>query len=222
MAGRPSTAARRYAEAAFELARRDGTEDAWRYGLRAAAEAFSQPEVLRIVEDPARPEADRMSVVRTALGAESLARLVRIVVDRERSAAAGLSAVVESIHGSVADQLINLVALLLQRRGVAILPSISDEYDRLLDGARGIVRAIVTSATELTDDEASAVRERLEAMTGSRIELRRRVDPDLLGGLTVRVGDRLVDASVRGRLERLRAQLLAGSRQPHGTGAVAH
>jgi F-type H+-transporting ATPase subunit delta len=222
MAGRPSTAARRYAEAAFGLAQRDGTQDAWRYGLRAAADAFSQPELLRIVEDPARPKAERMSVVRAVLGAESLTALVRSVADRERSTTASLPAVVETVASSVADQLINLVALLLERRGVAILPSISDEYDRLLDEARGIVRAVVTSATELTDEEASAVRERLEAMTGSRIELRRRVDPDLLGGLTVRVGDRLVDASVRGRLERLRAQLLTGSRQPHGKGAEAH
>jgi len=201
MAARPSTAARRYAEAAFELAGRDGTEDAWRSGLRAAADDFGREEVLRIVEDPARPLAERMQVLRAVLGAGPL---------------------LEAAGDRVAAQLLNLVALLLDRRGVSILPSIADEYDRLLDAQRGIVRAVVTSATELTDDEASAVRERVEAMTGSRIELRREVDPGLIGGLTVRVGDRLVDASVRGRLERLRHQLLAGGRQPHGTGAQAH
>jgi F-type H+-transporting ATPase subunit delta len=201
MAARPSTAARRYAEAAFELAGRDGTEDAWQAGLRAAADDFGREEVLRIVEDPARPLAERMQVLRAVLGAGPL---------------------VEAAGDRVATQLLNLVALLLDRRGVSILPSIADEYDRLLDARRGIVRAVVTSATELTDDEASAVRERVEAMTGSRIELRREVDPGLIGGLTVRVGDRLVDASVRGRLERLRHQLLAGGRQPRGTGAQAH
>lgn len=201
MAARPSTAARRYAEAAFELAGRDGTEDAWRSGLRVAADAFGDADVLRVVEDPARPLAERMQLVRAVLGSGSL---------------------VDAAGDRVAAQLVNLVALLLDRRGVSILASIADEYDRLLDAQRGIVRAVVTSATELTDDEASAVRERVEAMTGSRIELRREVDPGLIGGLTVRVGDRLVDASVRGRLERLRHQLLAGGRQPHGTGAQAH
>jgi F-type H+-transporting ATPase subunit delta len=222
MATRPSTAARRYAEAAFELAQRDGTEDAWRFGLRAAADAFGRDEVLRVVEDPARPKAERMEVVRTVLGAESLTSLVRSVVDRDRSTMAALTAVVEAVGSRVASQLVHLVALLLDRRGVSLLPSISAEYDRLLDAKRGIVRALVTSATELTDGEATAVRERIETMTGSRIELRREVDPSLIGGLTVRVGDRLIDASVRGRLERLRNQLIAGSRQPRGTGAQAH
>ena len=222
MAARPSTAARRYAEAAFELAQRDGTEDAWRFGLRAAADAFGRDEVLRVVEDPARPMAERMQVVRTVLGAESLTSLVRSVLDRDRSTMAALTAVVEAVGSRVAGQLVHLVALLLDRRGVSLLPSISDEYDRLLDAKRGIVRAVVTSATELTDGEASALRERIEAMTGSRIELRRQVDPALIGGLTVRVGDRLVDASVRGRLARLRHQLMAGGRQPRAAGAEAH
>jgi F0F1-type ATP synthase delta subunit len=49
-------------------------------------------------------------------------------------------------------------------------------------------------------------------MSGAAVELRAVVDPDLIGGLTIRVGDRLLDASVRGRLERLRDQLVAGTR----------
>jgi F0F1-type ATP synthase delta subunit len=49
-------------------------------------------------------------------------------------------------------------------------------------------------------------------MTGASVQLRAEVDPDLIGGLTVRVGDQLLDASVRGRLERLRDQLVAGIR----------
>ncbi len=219
MAGRPSTAARRYAEAAFELARRDGTEDAWRYALRAAAGVFGSPEVLRVVEDPARPIAERMSVVRAALAAESLAATARSIAERDRPVGEMLAALDGAVRGRVAGQLVNLVALLLERRAVSLLPAIADEYDRLLDQERGIVRALVTSAAPLTDDEVDAIRQRVEVMTGSRIELRREVDPALLGGLTVRVGDRLVDASVRGRLERLRHQLMAGSRQPHGSGA---
>jgi F-type H+-transporting ATPase subunit delta len=78
---------------------------------------------------------------------------------------------------------------------------------------------VVTRATTLTPDEAEAVHHRVAAMVGSAVDVRHDVDADLIGGLTIRIGDRLYDASVRGRLERLRSQLLAGSRQPTGSGA---
>jgi F-type H+-transporting ATPase subunit delta len=220
MAGRPSTAARRYAEAAFELARRDGTEDAWRYALRAASEALGSADILRIVENPARPHSERIAVVRAALSGDSLAALVRAVIERDASVGGTPGSLVDVVRSRVADQLVNLVALLLDRRGVSLLPAIAGEYDRILDRERGIVRALVTSAAPLTDDEAAALRDRVEGMTASQVDLSREVDPALIGGLTVRVGDRLVDASVRGRLERLRHQLLAGgSRQPTPTGS---
>jgi F-type H+-transporting ATPase subunit delta len=71
---------------------------------------------------------------------------------------------------------------------------------------------VVTSALPLTPEESNAVRDRVNAMTGAEIQLREEVDESLIGGLTVKVGDRLLDASVRGRLERLRNQLVAGTR----------
>ncbi|HYM82819.1 MAG TPA: F0F1 ATP synthase subunit delta [Candidatus Dormibacteraeota bacterium] len=223
MPGRPSTAARRYAEAVFELARRDDTEDAWHYALRAAAEAVGRPEVLRIVENPARPHEERLAVVREVLAADSVVALVRAALERDRPVLERLGGVLSLVRGRVSDRLVNLVGLLVDRRGVRLLPAIADEYDRLLDAQRGILRATVTSATELSGSETTGVREKLEAMTGSRVELARQVDPTLIGGLTIRVGDRLVDASVRGRLERLRDQLMAaGTSRSAGPGAEAH
>jgi F-type H+-transporting ATPase subunit delta len=68
----------------------------------------------------------------------------------------------------------------------------------------------VTSAAPLSDAERDAVRERLAAMTGDTVEIETRVDPSLLGGILVRMGDRLIDGSVRGRLERLRTRLTSG------------
>ena len=63
----------------------------------------------------------------------------------------------------------------------------------------------------LTDPEVKALTARLEQMTGATVALTTDIDPSLLGGLVVRVGDRLIDGSVRGRLERLRQQLAAGT-----------
>lgn len=72
--------------------------------------------------------------------------------------------------------------------------------------------ASVTSAVALEPAELEAIAGRLRDQTGVAIEIAAAVDPDLIGGLTVRLGDRLIDASVRGRLERLRDHLVAGAR----------
>lgn len=190
------TAARRYAEAAFELARRDSTEDAWATALDTAAATLGGGDVLRIVENPAIPLQERLRGVRAVLADAALATTVR----------------------PVGDRLANLAGLLVERRRVHQLPAIAREYRRLLDRHRGRIAAVVTSAAPLSDAETAAVRARVESMTDAEVSLRSDVDPALIGGLTVRVGDRLLDASVRGRLERLRNELLAGSRPAHRSG----
>jgi F-type H+-transporting ATPase subunit delta len=179
---RRTTASRRYAEAAFELALRDDTVDAWAEDLRMAAQLVGDERVARIVDNPSRPFTERRELLDKLLN-----RRIKPAARR-------------------------LVTLLAERRRLDLLPEIALEYDELLKRHRGIVTAIVTSAVPLTPDESSALEERLRAMTGATIELEPRIDPGLIGGLTVRIGDRLLDGSVRGRLERLREQLIAGNR----------
>lgn len=179
---RPTSAARRYAEAAFELAQRDDALDKWRDDLALAAEILMRDEVMRVADNPALAISQRREVIAELLG------------DR------------------VAARVRNLVALLAERNKLELLPAVLREYRRLLNRLRGIVTAIVSSAAPLTPDEEAALRGRIEQMTGAEVELELVVDPALIGGLTVRIGDRLVDASVRGRLERLRNELVAGAR----------
>jgi F-type H+-transporting ATPase subunit delta len=209
---RPSTAARRYAEAAFEIARRDGTEDAWLVALEAAARVLGSDEVLRILENPAIPLPERLDAVGKALGAESIAPVVSALLSGRRSLGTSADVVRGAIARPVGDQLINLVGLLVGRRRVSLLPAIAAEYGRLLDRQRGVAAALVTSAAPLTTEETDAIAARISVMTGSTVSLRTAVDPDLIGGVTVRIGDRLIDASVRGRLERLRDRIVAGAR----------
>jgi F-type H+-transporting ATPase subunit delta len=177
---RPTTAARRYAEAAFDLASRDGAHDRWEKDLSTAAELLADERVARVVDNPAIPLADRDAVLERLLGSR---------LDRPA---------------------LNLVRLLTRRGRIDILPAVAAHFDRLLDASRGIVAATVSSAAPLDDDEEAAVRSRVEAMTGREVRLSTEVDSDLIGGLVVRVGDQWIDASVRGRLERLHDQLVAG------------
>lgn len=178
---RPTAAGRRYAEAAFELATRDGALDGWGEGLALAARFAADDSVVHVVDNPSIPHADRLAAV---------ARL---------------------LEGRVVPGVLNLARLLARRGRFETLPAIAGEYSRLLNRRRGIVEAVVTSAMPLTDEETSALRARIEGMTGAAVDLRAEVDEALIGGLTVRVGDQLLDASVRGRLERLRIQLTGGA-----------
>ena len=179
---RPGTSARRYAEASFQIADRDGALDRWRDGLQAAARLLGEPQLAEIVSNPGVPLARREELVSGALGPDVLPGLR------------------------------NLVLLLLRRGRIELLPRIADEFRRLHDQRNGVLTATATSAVPLSEDEIRGLTARLEGMTGSRVQLSLAVDPDLLGGVVVRYGDRLLDGSVRGRLERLRNQLLSTAR----------
>jgi len=178
---RRKSAARRYAEAAFEVALRDDTVDAWRGELDAAAEVVADERAGRALANPSIP-----LEIRTALAEKTFARLVGPKVQ-------------------------NLIRLLLRRGRIEELPRLAAEFRRLDDQRQGITRATATSATSLTPDEVTELTERLEKTAGGRVALDTEVDPSLLGGLVVRLGDRLIDGSVRSRLERLRNQLVSGA-----------
>ena len=166
--------ARRYAEAAFEIAERDDSMEAWLASLAVAEERLVDPEVARFLSNPSVPATSRVDV------------LERIVGD------------------DVSGAQRNLLSLMVRRGRFEQLPAVIREFRRLYRLREGIVEATVTSAANLDDAEVQALQTRLEAMTGKRIELSQKVDPALLGGVQVRVGDQLIDGSVAGRLERLR------------------
>ena len=115
------------------------------------------------------------------------------------------------VFSSLDPRVRNLILLLVRRHRIEQLPRVAAEFVRLDEQRQGITHATATSASPLTDLEVKALTARLEQMTGGRIALTTDVDDSLLGGLIVRVGDRLIDGSVRGRLERLRHQLASGA-----------
>ncbi len=178
---RRESAARRYAEAAFQVAMRDDTLDTWRSDLELAVRIVGDQRALGVLASPAIPF-DRRA---TALD--------------------------EMIGGRVSQPVRNLILLMLRRGRIEALARVVNEFRRLDDARQGITRANATSAAELSSDEIQALTRRLEESTGGRIALDTAIDPDLLGGLVVRVGDRMIDGSVRGRLERLRNRLISGA-----------
>ena len=117
----------------------------------------------------------------------------------------------QGVFAKLSQPVRNLVLLLVRRGRIEQLPRVAAEFARLDDQRNGLTHATATSATPLPDDEVRKVAARLEELTGGRVALETNVDPAILGGIIVRIGDRLIDGSVRGRLERLRNQLASGA-----------
>jgi len=106
------------------------------------------------------------------------------------------------------DELLRNFLLVLADKGRAgQLEEIAREFERLIAEHEGIVHAELTTAVELSDDEARKLLGQIEKASGRKVEATRGVDPDLIGGIVLQVGSHRLDASVRGRLERLRRQL---------------
>jgi F-type H+-transporting ATPase subunit delta len=121
--------------------------------------------------------------------------------------AAALDAVLEG-----ADELLrNFVRVVTEKGRAAQLDEILREYEALVAAEEHILNVELTTAYELSDDDAVAIVQQIEKASGRRVEAARTVDPDLIGGLVLKAGSLEVDSSVRGRLERLRRDLAHAS-----------
>jgi F-type H+-transporting ATPase subunit delta len=105
------------------------------------------------------------------------------------------------------ERLVNFLELLAERHRMPALPRIRRAFEALWAEEHKLLPVSVTAAVELDDELVKSIGERIEEQTGRTVDLSSQVDPDVLGGLIVRVGNMVLDASVRNRLERIRKQL---------------
>lgn len=175
---RRETAARRYADAAFEIGRADGTLEVWERDLATLRTALGDEQLRRLVEHPAVPFAQKEKVLR-------------------------------QVAKNVTAEPLSLALLMVRRGRPGAIDAMVDRFAELVRRERGISLAEVRTARPLDDSQRTAITQRLRELTGDKIEMNEVVDDALIGGISVRIGDRLYDASVRSRLERLRARLTA-------------
>lgn len=172
--------ARRYAAALFGIATKVGAVNAVDTDLTAVANAYSEVRQLRaILSDP------------------------DLVGDIKKRA---LNSV---FKGRISDTTLTFLNLLVDKRRITILPEIQQEFDRLALQVQNIARATAVTAVPLNPTEVTSLTKSLESRTGKKIELTTEVDPGVMGGVLVRIGDTVIDGTVRGNLDRLRARLLA-------------
>jgi F-type H+-transporting ATPase subunit delta len=170
-------AAKRYALAAFELARDHEAIDVWRDAIGQIAEFMTDPEVKRVLEN-------------TRVGQEPKQRLVQAALN------------------DLAPLQLNLARLLVRKQRTALAADIAFAFNQLIEAERGITRARARTAVPLSEEETADLARRIQEQTGNEVILEVEVDPSVLGGVVVQIGDRLIDASTRARLQALRENLV--------------
>jgi F-type H+-transporting ATPase subunit delta len=101
----------------------------------------------------------------------------------------------------------NFLLVVVEKGRASELASIYEEFAALVAADEGRLEVELTTAYELSDDEARDILQQIEKTSGRKVDATRRVDPNLIGGFVLQAGSMRVDASVRGRLERLRQEL---------------
>ena len=172
-----AASARRYAQAVFELALENRELEKWFDDLTLLSDSVSNQEFLDFLSQPRVTSEEKIRVVRDALG------------------------------DLVEPLALNLMSLLATKNIAHILPGITDQYQELLDAQQGIERAEAVTAIPLDDDVQRRITEMLSAMSGRDVRLTTRVDAEILGGMIIRIGDRVMDGSTRSRLRAMRREL---------------
>ena len=173
----PVTVARPYAEAAYALARESNALPVW-------------AEMLRVT---------------TAVGSDAQ---VRAALDNPKLAAPEKEALFLSICGDKLDPAgRNFIRVLIEADRIGLLPEIRTLFDALKDQADGVVRAQIISAFPIDDAQLSALRKGLERRFSKKIEATVSVDPALIGGAKIIVGDTVIDASVQSKLQAMANEL---------------
>jgi F-type H+-transporting ATPase subunit delta len=114
---------------------------------------------------------------------------------------------VDKVVSGADERIVNFLKLLAERHRMPVLFRIRRDFDELWAEEKKLLSVSVTSAVELDDKLVKDIGKRIEEQTGRDVELSSKVDPYVLGGLVVRVGNMVLDASVRNRLEQLRKQV---------------
>ncbi|WP_263820940.1 ATP synthase F1 subunit delta [Salinibacter sp.] len=172
------TVTRRYAAALYEEANANGVLEAVDEDIRMLLESLdSNRPLVRVFESPVIPQDKKDSIVRELLG--------------------------DRVEGLT----VRFLRLLIRKDRETMTEAILDQYQTLRDEQRGIVDAEVTVARPLADETRTALVRSLEEKTGKEIRLHLHEDADLIGGLVVRIGDRVFDASVRSQLDALHDRL---------------
>ncbi len=175
----PSTLARPYAEAVFRMAQGENDLAGWSARLQSLALVLADPQMGRLVADPSVPS-------------ERIATLIIEVAGPDLGERGG-----------------NFVKVLAENDRLSLLAEIGAQFEALKADAEGLLEATITSAQPLTQAQIDDLVAGLKARFNRDVNAQVAVDPELIGGAVIAIGDQVIDGSVKGRLQRMSFALQA-------------
>lgn len=171
--------ARRYAEAFFSIAQDHSKIDQYQQELELVVDAIKGSDILR----------------------EYLDHLLIPAKEKKEN--------ITKLFGDKVSQItLNFLLMVIDKRREAYIEAIVEEYKELADISRNIAKADLISAQEVSEDELNTLAQKLSASTGKTVQLKQVIDPSLIGGVKLRIGDQIIDGTVAKKLEMLKTQLL--------------
>jgi F-type H+-transporting ATPase subunit delta len=174
-----STLARPYAEAVFRMAKGENDLAGWSSRVQSLALIVSDAQVARLIADP-------------AVSADRVAELI-----------------IEVAGADLGERGSNFVKVLAENGRLSVLPEIGTQFETLKANAEGTLEATITSAQELTPAQVDDLVAGLKAKFSRAVNVQVAVDPELIGGAVIAIGDQVIDGSVKGRLQRMSFALQA-------------
>ena len=173
--------AKRYAQAVLQIAIERDEVDQWLGDLEILASSTGNNEFALFADSPKIPTSDKIKVLQEAFG------------------------------GSISQLALNLAFLLASRNAIGSLPEIADAFEDFVDKGKGLERAEITTSLQVDQDTIDEITEVLKNKVGKELLISTKVDPNILGGFVAKVGDRVIDGSVRTQFENMRRHITQGN-----------
>lgn len=168
--------ARRYAKAMFVVGSEDGKLDEFAEGLDTFAELYrTLPEMRDALSNPIYPMDVRMQVMQKMTDKVGVGKTMTRFLD-----------------------------LLVEKGRATLIPEIAESFQAMVDEERGICQGLITTATELNADLQEKTKSTLEKLTGRKVVLKTEVDPSIIGGIVAKVGDLVLDGSIKNQIDGLK------------------
>lgn len=196
-----STLARPYAKAAFDYAKEHHAINEWQDYLNVMNAIVSDKAFADYINNPAVAAQAKVATLKDLYNQSS--------PEDSNTVFKTLSTAIEGGAQADSNAFVNFLTQLAEQDRLALLPSINERFGLLKAADAKEVHAYVTSAYPLTQVQEQLIENRLATSLGAKVVLHVNVDPALIAGVTIKVGDKVIDDSVRGKLKQLKTQLTA-------------
>lgn len=206
-----STLARPYAKAAFDYAKEHNGVADWQHYLQIVTNIVQDKSFQEYLHNPAIAAPKKVAAI------QDIYRHSQPRLEQDSTVFANILTAIDNSQmpsnnvqrTDLSSDFMNFLTQLSEQDRLALLPSVRDRFEVLQANDAKQIHALVTSAYPLTPEQTQLIQSRLSTSVGSNVILDTQIDPSLMAGVTIKIGDKLLDDSVRGKLKQLKTQLTA-------------